>query len=58
MWAGLRGAVGLSLSLYVLLDNSIEDLRYRTLTFFFVGMMVRGGEFWCFRLCLVLSSAW
>lgn len=39
VWAGLRGAVGLSLSLFVLLDNSIEDLRYRTLSFFFMGMM-------------------
>lgn len=42
VWAGLRGAVGLSLSLFVLLDNSIEDLRYRTLSFFFMGMMVSG----------------
>lgn len=40
VWAGLRGAVGLSLSLFVLLDNTIEDLRYRTLSFFFMGMMV------------------
>lgn len=40
VWAGLRGAVGLSLSLFVLLDNQIEDLRYRTLSFFFMGMMV------------------
>lgn len=41
VWAGLRGAVGLSLGLFLLLDNSIEDLRYRTLSFFFIGMMVR-----------------
>jgi NhaP-type Na+/H+ and K+/H+ antiporter len=47
VWAGLRGAVGLSLSLFVLLDNSIEDLRYRTLSFFFMGMMVSGASF-CF----------
>jgi NhaP-type Na+/H+ and K+/H+ antiporter len=40
VWAGLRGAVGLSLSLFVLLDNTIEDLRSRTLSFFFMGMMV------------------
>ena len=35
--SGLRGAVGLSLSLFVLLDNQIADVRYRTLSLFFMG---------------------
>ncbi|CAL8460804.1 g335 [Coccomyxa elongata] len=37
-WSGLRGAVGLSLSLFVLLDQKIADERYRTLSFFFMGI--------------------
>ena len=42
-WSGLRGAVGLALSLYLLLDDLIPDLRYRTVCFLFMGMMaVRG----------------
>ena len=36
-WSGLRGAVGLSLALFILLDANISDLRYRTLTFFHMG---------------------
>ena len=36
--SGLRGAVGLSLSLFVLLDQQISDSRYRTLSFFFMGI--------------------
>ena len=36
--SGLRGAVGLSLSLFVLLDQKISDSRYRTLSFFFMGI--------------------
>lgn len=36
-WSGLRGAVGISLALYILLDDQISDLRYRTLTFFHMG---------------------
>ena len=36
--SGLRGAVGLSLSLFVLLDEKIADSRYRTLSFFFMGI--------------------
>ena len=35
--SGLRGAVGLSLSLFVLLDNQISNERYRTLSLFFMG---------------------
>ena len=35
--AGLRGAVGLSLSLFVLLDRQISDLRFRSLAVFFMG---------------------
>ena len=37
--SGLRGAVGLSLSLFVLLDEKISDSRYRTLSFFFMGII-------------------
>ena len=37
--SGLRGAVGLSLSLFVLLDQKIADSRYRTLSFFFMGIV-------------------
>ena len=37
--SGLRGAVGLSLSLFVLLDEKIADSRYRTLSFFFMGIV-------------------
>lgn len=36
-WSGLRGAVGLSLALFVLLDGQIPDQRFRTLTFFHMG---------------------
>jgi NhaP-type Na+/H+ and K+/H+ antiporter len=36
-WSGLRGAVGLSLSLFVLLDGQISDTRFRTLAFFHMG---------------------
>ena len=36
--SGLRGAVGLSLSLFVLLDDQIADRRYRTLSLFFMGI--------------------
>ncbi len=38
-WSGLRGAVGLALSLYLLLDDLILDLRYRTVAFLFMGLM-------------------
>ena len=44
VWSGLRGAVGLALSLFLLLDDLIPSLRYRTLCFFFMGMIaVRVG---------------
>lgn len=36
-WAGLRGAVGLSLALFVQLDTKIENAQYRFLTFFMMG---------------------
>ena len=36
-WSGLRGAVGLSLALFILLDDQIADEKYRTLTFFNMG---------------------
>lgn len=39
LWSGLRGAVGLALSMFLLLDNLILDIRYRTLCFFFMGMI-------------------
>ncbi|KAK9908624.1 hypothetical protein WJX75_000582 [Coccomyxa subellipsoidea] len=38
-WSGLRGAVGLSLSLFVLLDQKISDGRFRTLSFFHMGVV-------------------
>ena len=37
--SGLRGAVGLALSLFVFLDDSIADRRFRVLTFFYMGAM-------------------
>ena len=37
--SGLRGAVGLALSLFVLLDDAIGDKRFRVLTFFYMGAM-------------------
>ncbi len=37
--SGLRGAVGLSLSLFVLLDQKISDDRFRTLAFFHMGVV-------------------
>jgi len=43
-WSGLRGAVGLALSLYLLLDDLILDLRYRTVSFLFMGMMAVCSE--------------
>ncbi|KAK9791813.1 hypothetical protein WJX73_006506 [Symbiochloris irregularis] len=36
-WAGLRGAVGLSLALIVYLDTDIGDARFSILTFFYMG---------------------
>ena len=36
-WSGLRGAVGLSLALFILLDDAISDEKFRTLTFFYMG---------------------
>lgn len=35
--SGLRGAVGLALSLFVFLDEAIADERFRVLTFFYIG---------------------
>lgn len=39
VWAGLRGAVGLALSLFVLFDGQISDRSFRLLVFFFVGII-------------------
>jgi len=36
-WSGLRGAVGLALSLFVLLDTRIANEQFRVLSFFFMG---------------------
>ena len=36
-WSGLRGAVGLALSLFVLLDPLIANQQFRVLSFFFMG---------------------
>ena len=38
VWSGLRGAVGLALSLFVLFDTSITDIHFRVLVFFMVSM--------------------
>ncbi len=39
VWAGLRGAVGLALSLFVLFDGQISDESFRLLAFFFMGLI-------------------
>ncbi len=39
VWAGLRGAVGLALSLFVLFDGQISDKSFRLLAFFFLGLI-------------------
>ena len=39
VWAGLRGAVGLALSLFLLFDGQIADSSYRLLAFFFLGVI-------------------
>lgn len=39
VWAGLRGAVGLALSLFVLFDGQIGDRSFRLLAFFFMGLI-------------------
>jgi len=39
VWAGLRGAVGLALSLFVLFDGQISDKSFRLLAFFFMGLI-------------------
>lgn len=39
-WSGLRGAVGLSLALFIFLDEGITDQRFKALTFFHMGCMV------------------
>lgn len=39
-WGGLRGAVGLALALFVSLDNQIADVRFTTLTFFYIAAIV------------------
>ena len=36
-WSGLRGAVGISLALFILLDDQISDQSFGTLTFFHMG---------------------
>lgn len=38
VWSGLRGAVGLALSLFVLFNTSITDIHFRVLVFFMVSM--------------------
>ncbi|KAK9814099.1 hypothetical protein WJX72_000644 [[Myrmecia] bisecta] len=39
VWSGVRGAVGLVLALFLLLDQKISDREFRVLSFFFVGCM-------------------
>ena len=57
--SGLRGAVGLSLSLFVLLDRQISDLRFRSLAVFFMGaqalltLVIQGTTMpWLLQVCL------
>lgn len=39
VWAGLRGAVGLALSMFLLFDGQVSDRSFRLLAFFFMGMI-------------------
>lgn len=39
VWAGLRGAVGLALSMFLLFDGEVSDRSFRLLAFFFTGMI-------------------
>ncbi|KAL3158150.1 Son of sevenless 1, variant 2 [Trebouxia sp. C0010 RCD-2024] len=39
VWAGLRGAVGLALSMFLLFDGRVSDRSFRLLAFFFMGMI-------------------
>lgn len=39
-WSGLRGYVGLTLSLYILADVTIRDEAYRYLAFFYTAAIV------------------
>ena len=39
VWAGLRGAVGLALSMFILFDGQFSDRSFRLLAFFFMGMI-------------------
>ncbi|MGV2390185.1 MAG UNVERIFIED_CONTAM: hypothetical protein LVR29_23800 [Microcystis novacekii LVE1205-3] len=39
VWAGLRGAVGVTMSLFIFLDELILDERYKYLCLFFMALM-------------------
>ena len=39
VWAGLRGAVGLALSMFLLFEGRVSDRSFRLLAFFFMGMI-------------------
>ena len=39
VWAGLRGAVGLALSMFILFDRQVSDRSFRVLAFFFMGLI-------------------
>ena len=56
-WSGLRGAVGLALSLYLLLDDLIPDIRYRTVSFLFMGLMAVRARVTTPRRMLLTSAA-
>ena len=40
-WAGLRGAVGMCMALFILLDPRIPDPAYKTQCIFYMAVMVR-----------------
>jgi NhaP-type Na+/H+ or K+/H+ antiporter len=39
VWAGLRGAVGVTMALFIFLDQLILDERYKALCLFFMALM-------------------
>jgi hypothetical protein len=63
-WGGLRGAVGLAMSLFILLDPLIVNGQYKALCVFFMGWMalltVGGGFCWAWGRMddAGASSAW
>ena len=64
VWAGLRGAVGLSLALFILFDGSISDKQFRVRQFFFVGfiagltILIQGTTTGLLLQASAASAAW